>query len=120
VTSTASVPEPGTKIAGTAAALAATGALACGACCVLPFALPAAMLGVSGGVLAWFGSMKPLMTLVALVAVVVAWAWVALQTIRTHRRPARAMLLTMAAATVLLAAALAWPLFERPLLALLR
>jgi len=108
------------KIAGAAAALAATGAMACGVCCVVPFALPAAMLAVSGGVLAWFGSMEPLMTLVALAAVGVAWAWVALQTIRTRRRPTRSMLLTMGAASVLLAAALAWPFFERPLFVLLR
>ena len=108
------------KIAGAAAALAATGALACGACCVMLFALPAAMLAVSGGVLGWFGSMEPLMTLVALAAVVVAWAWVALHTIRTRRRPTRSTLLTMGAASILLTAALAWPLFERPLFVLLR
>jgi hypothetical protein len=47
---------PGTKIAGAAAA---TGALACGVCCVLPFALPAAILALSGGFFAWFGSLKP-------------------------------------------------------------
>lgn len=118
MTSTANASEPGTKMAGGAAVLAA-GAVACGACCVLPFALPAAMLAVTGGVLAWFGSMKPVMTLVALVAVVIAWAWVALQTVRI-RRPARSTLSMMGAGTVLQAAAVVWPLFEWPLFALLR
>ena len=60
------------------------------------------------------------MTLVALLAVVIAWSWVALQTVRTRRRPARSTLLMIGAGTVLQAAALVWPLFERPLFALLR
>jgi hypothetical protein len=37
-----------TKLAASAAVVAATGVLACGVCCVLPFALPAAVLAASG------------------------------------------------------------------------
>jgi hypothetical protein len=116
----AMTPEPGTRIARATAALAATGALACGVCCVLPFALPAAVLAVSGGVPAWFGSIKPWFTAVAVIAVASGWLWVALQTKRTRRRPARSTILTMSIATLLMLAAVAWPLIERPILHLLR
>jgi hypothetical protein len=37
------------RVVGASAALAATGALACGICCVLPFALPATVLAVGAG-----------------------------------------------------------------------
>lgn len=36
---------PGNKAAGAVAATTSTAALACGLCCVLPFALPAEVLG---------------------------------------------------------------------------
>jgi membrane protein DedA with SNARE-associated domain len=65
----AKTPEPETKIARATAAVAATGALACGVCCVLPFAPPAAALAISGGILAWFGSLRPWTTVAAVVAV---------------------------------------------------
>jgi hypothetical protein len=39
------------------AAIAAISALACGVCCVLPLALPATALAVTGGVLGWFASL---------------------------------------------------------------
>jgi hypothetical protein len=120
VTAEAATPEAGTKIAGAAATIAATGALACGVCCVLPFALPAAILALSGGVFAWFGRLTPWVTAIAFVAVAAGWLWVGRQTFRTRRRPARSTLLTMTAATVLLAAALAWPHFEGSILALVR
>ena len=42
------------RFVGTSAALASAGALVCGVCCVLPFALPAAALAVGGGVVSWF------------------------------------------------------------------
>jgi hypothetical protein len=107
-------------VVGATAAIAATSALACGVCCVLPFALPAAMLAMSGGVLAWFAGIMPWAIGIALVAVAGGWTWVGAQTVRTRRRPAIATLLTMAAATAMLAASLAWPHFEGAVTGLLR
>jgi len=43
------------RIASTAATTTAIGAIACGVCCVLPFALPAVALAGTGGVIAWLG-----------------------------------------------------------------
>ena len=82
-------PEAGTKVVRTTATVAAVGAVACGVCCVLPFALPAAVIAISGGFLAWFGSLMPWVRAIAVVAVVGGWFWVALQTKRSHKRPAR-------------------------------
>lgn len=112
--------RPKTRVAGGAAALAATGALACGVCCVLPFALPAAVLAMSGGVLAWFAGLTPWITGLALVAVTGAWLWVGLLTLRTRRRPATSTLITMAAASALLAAALTWPRIEPVIIGVLK
>jgi hypothetical protein len=120
VTAEAIAPDSGTKVARTAAAITATGALACGVCCVLPFALPAAILAVSGGVLAWFGSLMPWSTAAAVVAVVVGWLWVAVQTVRTRRSPATSTLLMMGFATAMLSAALAWPRLEGVIFTLAR
>lgn len=112
--------QPANRVVGATAAIAATSALACGVCCILPFALPAAMLAMSGGVLAWFASIMPWATGIAIIAVAGGWAWVGAQTVRTRRRPALATLLIMAAATAMLAASLAWPHFEGAVIGLLR
>lgn len=105
---------------GAVAAIAATGAVACGACCVLPFALPAAALAMTGGALAWFGSLHGWVTLIAAGAVGVGWLWVGVQARAARRRPAKSTLVVMAAATMLLAVALAWPKVEPVVTALLR
>jgi uncharacterized membrane protein len=97
---------------GPAIAVVATGALACGVCCVLPFALPPALLALSGGMLAWFASAYSLVTYLATVAVVGGWMWVMLQSLRTKKRPARTTVVTMAVATVILLLALVWPKIE--------
>jgi len=72
-----------------AAMIAAAGALACGACCVLPFALPAALLAMSGGVLVWVARAMPWVTGLAAAAVMGGWIWLALRRARTRRRPGR-------------------------------
>lgn len=108
----ASETQPGSRTAGLTAAALSTGAVACGACCVLPFALPAAMLATTGGLLAWFASLHVWITGAAIVAVVAAWGWIAWQTRRTRRKPAASTLYVMAAATALLAIAVLWPLLE--------
>jgi len=108
------------RVVGASAALAAAGALACGVCCVLPFALPAAVLAVSGGVVAWFAKATPWAMGIALLAVLSGWIWIAVQTVRTKRRPARSTLLTLGVATVVFATAAVWLHFEREIIHLLR
>jgi hypothetical protein len=86
--------------------------VACGVCCVLPFALPAALLAGSGGILAWLAGAQSWMTIVATAAVVGAWLWIWIQSFRTKRRAAPSTILTMTGATLLADAALAWPRLE--------
>jgi hypothetical protein len=108
------------KVVGASAALAASGALACSICCVLPFALPAGVLAVGGGVVSWFAKATPWAMRIALLAVLAGWAWVIVQSFRTKRRPARSTLLTIALATLVFAAAAVWWHFEREIIHLLR
>lgn len=68
----------GTTLATSAAGAAAAGALACAACCVLPFALPAAVLAVTGGALAWLASIHQGVTVAAIALVAAGWVWVVL------------------------------------------
>jgi len=112
--------EPaGTKRAGFAAAAIATGAVACAACCVLPFALPAVVLASTGGVLAWFADQYAWVTVLAVLAVVGGWGWVAWQARRARRRLAASTLYVMITATALTALAVVWPLIEQPLVSVL-
>lgn len=108
----APVRQRGTKAAGLTAVTLATGAAACGACCVLPFALPAAVLAGTGSILAWLAAAHAWVTGLAIVAVVGAWSWIAGQTFRTRRKPAASTLYVMVAATALMAVAVLWPLIE--------
>lgn len=107
--------QPGTKAAGVTAVTLATGAVACGACCVLPFALPAAALASAGGVLAWFASMHLWITGLAILAVAGAWGLIAWQTRQTRCKPAASTLYVTGAATALMAIAVLWPLAEAQL-----
>jgi hypothetical protein len=91
----------------------ATGAVACGACCVLPFALPAAALASTGSVLAWLAGAHAWITGLALFSVLGAWAWIAWDTARSQRRLAQSTVYVMTAATLLTAVAVLWPLIER-------
>jgi len=81
---------PGTKAAGVTAVTLSTGAVACGVCCVLPFALPATILASTGTLLAWFVKMHVWVTILAILSVVGAWGWVAWQTRRTQASPVNA------------------------------
>jgi hypothetical protein len=102
----------GVKAAGLTAATLATGAVACAACCVLPFALPAAALAGTGSILAWLVGAHAWVTGLAILPVIGAWAWIVWQTVQTRRRPAASTLYVMAAATALVAMAVLWPLIE--------
>ncbi|ODT81447.1 MAG: hypothetical protein ABS76_11410 [Pelagibacterium sp. SCN 64-44] len=110
----------GNKTAGAVAATASTAALACGVCCVLPFALPAAILGSVGGVLAWFADAYRWLTPVAVVAVAAGWGWVGYQSWRSRRSPARLTIAVMVFATIMMAMAWVWPAFEGVAIALLQ
>jgi hypothetical protein len=120
VPKTPSKEPPGSKAAGVTAVTLATGAVACGVCCVLPFALPAAVLASTGSLLAMFVKMHLWVTILAILSVVGAWGWIAWQTRRTGRKPAVSTLFMMGAATVLLTVAVLWPLLEKPLIRMLR
>ena len=111
---------PGSKAAGVTALTLSTGAVACGVCCVLPFALPAAVLASTGSLLAMFVKMHVWVTILAILSVAAAWGWIAWQTRRTRRKPAISTLFMMGASTVLLTVAVLWPLLEKPLIRMLR
>src|SRR5918998_6097498 len=100
----------GTKTESAVAVTASTAALACGVCCVLPFAVPAAILGSIGGVLAWFAEAYSWLTPIALLAVGAGWTWVGYQSWRTRRYPAPLTILLMTFATIMMAAAWVWPM----------
>ena len=120
VVKTSSKEPPGSKAAGVTAMTLSTGAVACGVCCVLPFALPATILASAGSLLAWFVKLHVWVTILAVLSVAGAWGWIAWQTRRTRRRPATSTLFMMGAATVLLTVAVLWPLLEKPLIRMLR
>ena len=117
---TPSKEPPGSKAAGVTAVTLSTGAVACGVCCVLPFALPATILASTGSLLAWFVKLHVWVTILAILSVVSAWGWITWQTRRTRRKPATSTLFMMGAATVLLTVAVLWPLLEKPLIRMLR
>jgi hypothetical protein len=108
------------KVVGTVATTASVAALTCGVCCVLPFALPATLLGALGGTFAFFESAFPWMRWAAVLSVAAGWAWVLLQSIQTALRPAKSTLMIMGLATIATVLALMWPMFEGPLIRLLR
>jgi hypothetical protein len=108
----------GTKAASAVAVTASTAALACGVCCVLPFAVRAAILGSIGGVLARFAEAYRWLTPIALVAVGAGWAWVGYHSWRTRRSPAHSTLLVMTFATIMIVAAWIWPMIESTIITL--
>ena len=103
-----------------AAVTTAAGAVACGVCCVLPFALPAVVAASAGGTLAWVGRAHGTMTLIASAIVVAAWISVGAQSRRARTRPASSTLYLMSIATAALALAIVWPRIEPYFIDLLR
>lgn len=101
----------GKKLGATAAAMA-TVALACGVCCVVPIALPGVALGGFGAVLAWLGGADAAVTTIAAVLVLLGWIWVYRDATRRKARPAAPTLWLMGVASMVLAAAMAWPRLE--------
>ncbi|MDE2271795.1 MAG: hypothetical protein KGJ94_07405 [Xanthomonadaceae bacterium] len=109
-----------TNFVAPAAGVAAAGALVCAACCVLPFALPAAVLAVAGGALAWLASVNEQAIVAAIALIATGWGWVAWQSWRARKRPATTSVLVMLAASAMLALAYSWPAIEPVVLGLLR
>lgn len=87
---------------------AATGAVACAACFVLPFALPAAMLAGFGSVLAVFASADAWITPLAVIAIAGAWAWIGWRSLLSRAWPARSTIYVMGAASALTSIAIVW------------
>ena len=81
---TVRTPSPD-RAASTAAARIAVGAVACSVCCVLPFALPAAVIASSGGVLAVLAQAFWGALYLAMVMVGGAWLWVFADTRRAGK-----------------------------------
>jgi len=91
-----------------AALTAAAGAVACGVCCVLPFALPAVALAGAGGIIAWLGGFQFWATLLAGTIVAATWIWIVVQSVSAKAKPARSTTYMMGIATAVLLLALLW------------
>lgn len=108
------------KVAPKTALAASGGALACAACCVLPVAFPAIALAFGGALLVWIDVATKAMFVAALLSVVGAWGWIAYRSRTSGKRTPRATLVMMSAATAVLIAGLAFPLYEPLILRAIR
>jgi len=108
------------RTASTAATIAAAGALLCGVCCVLPFALPAVAIASAGGILAFFADWFWGALYAAVAMVASAWVWVIRTSLRTRKRPAHRTLVMMTFATIILAIAAVWPTVEPHIIEILK
>ena len=100
-------------VAAPRAALATSGgALACAACCLLPIAFPAIALAFGGALLAWIDVATEAMFIAALLSVLGSWVWIAYRARSSGKRTPRTTLVMMSAATAVLLAGLALPLYE--------
>ena len=111
VCATARNETTGGKAAG-AAAVTALAAAACTACCILPFALPAAVIAFAGGSIAILDHAHGWVTKLAIAVVICTWSWIAWQRWRSGRRIARIAAALMIVATLLTVTAASWPLIE--------
>lgn len=100
------------KTASAAAFITAAGAIACGVCCVLPFAVPAVALAGAGSMIAWFGGVQRWATALGAIVVAGAWVWIWRQSVQSRAKPARSTLYVMGIATAVLTLAVMWPLIE--------
>src|SRR5262249_6234342 len=103
--------KTGAKIAATAS-VTALAAVACTACCVLPFTLPAALLALAGGSIAVLDHAHGWVTRLAIAAVVCAWSWIGWQRRKTRPPITRSTVVLMTVATLLTTTAASWPLLE--------
>ena len=108
------------RVAGAAAATSVAAALACGACCVLPIAIPAIATGMSGVVVAWFAGSHVWMTVAAALLVMLSWGWVCWKSLKARTGPASSTWALMGLATVAAGAAVLWPHLEPSIIAMIR
>ena len=111
---------PGAKAVGATAITLSASAVACGACCVLPFTLPAAVLAGTGSLLSTLIHVHLWATVLSMIAVAGAWGWLAWQVRRTGRRPTVTTQVMMIASTGFMTISLMWPLIEKPLIQAVR
>ena len=102
-----------------AAVTTAAGAVACGVCCVLPFALPTVIVASMGGVFAWFAGAHSWATTLAAVIVGGAWISIAVRSRRWRAKPSPKTIYAMTFATGALALAYVWPRIEPHIIAVL-
>ncbi|MGH9139611.1 MAG: hypothetical protein ACRD2I_00565 [Vicinamibacterales bacterium] len=98
----------------------AAGAVLCGVCCVLPFALPAVALATSGTAIAWFAAGYSWATTIAVAIVAAAWLWIAVKSMQAQAWPAASTFSAMGVATVVLGVAIVWPRIEPALISMLK
>jgi hypothetical protein len=103
--------KTGNKVAATAS-ITALAAVACTACCLLPFTLPATLLALAGGSIAVLDHAHGWVTRLAIAAFIAAWLWIAWQRRKTAQPIARRTMALMVAASLLTAAAASWPLLD--------
>ncbi len=104
---------------GALSTVVATGALACGVCCVLPFAFPAVALTSAGGLLAWLGRAHGWFTGIAILVVLSGWIWIWRQAASRRARASRSALRLMMIATSVAMLAAMWPQLEPAVMSLL-
>ena len=101
----------GGKAASTAVASAIV-AVACTACCVLPFTLPAVVLASAGSLIAMLDHAHGMLTRLSVAVVICAWGWILWRSRTTGLKIRRSVLAAMCAATILTATAALWPVME--------
>jgi cytochrome bd-type quinol oxidase subunit 2 len=104
--------KPAGGKAANAAAMTALAAVACTACCLLPFTLPAVILAGAGGFIAVLDHAHGWVTRLAVLVVICAWLWIGRQVRKTQRGASRLTVAMMILATLLTAAASSWPVLE--------
>ena len=105
------VASPDGKVVG-AAMMSGAAAVACAACCILPFTLPAVMLTSLGGIICALDHAHIWVTRGAIGAVACGWSWLFWQMARSRKTPMRSTVIIMLLATFLTATAASWPLIE--------
>jgi hypothetical protein len=108
------------RTARVAAVTTAAGAVACGVCCVLPFALPTAIVASTGSLFAWIAGAHFWATALAALIVGGAWISIAVQSRRRGAKPSPKTIYAMMLATAGLALAYGWPRIEAHIVAALK
>jgi hypothetical protein len=103
--------QTGTGVAATAS-VTALAAIACTACCLLPFTLPATLFALAGGSIAVLDHAHGWVTRLSIAFVIAAWLRLAWQRRKAGRPVARRTIALTVAASLLTAAAASSPLLE--------